>query len=46
MYKGQRVTVVIPTKNELKNLERLLPTIPDFVDEVLVVDGYSIDGTS
>jgi len=46
MYKGQGVTVVIPTKNELENLKRLLPTIPDFVDEVLVIDGYSIDGTS
>ncbi len=46
MYKGQGVTVVIPTKNELENLKRLLPTIPDFVDEVIVVDGYSIDGTS
>lgn len=46
MYKGQGVTVVIPTKNELENLKRLLPTVPDFVDEVLVVDGYSTDGTS
>ena len=46
MYKGQGVTVVIPTKNELENLKRLLPTIPEFVDEVLVVDGYSSDGTS
>jgi glycosyltransferase involved in cell wall biosynthesis len=46
MYRGQGVTVVIPTKNELENLRRLLPTIPDFVDEVLVVDGYSTDGTS
>jgi glycosyltransferase involved in cell wall biosynthesis len=45
VYKGQGVTVVIPTKNELKNLKRLLPTIPAFVDEVLVIDGYSSDGT-
>ena len=46
MYKGQGVTVVIPTKNELENLKRLLPTIPSFIDEVLVVDGYSNDGTA
>jgi glycosyltransferase involved in cell wall biosynthesis len=46
MYKGQGVTVVIPTKNEIQNLERLLPTIPNYVDEVLVVDGYSTDGTA
>lgn len=46
MYKDQGVTVVIPTKNEIQNLGRLLPTIPDYVDEVLVVDGYSLDGTA
>ena len=45
MYKGHGVTVVIPTKNEVSNLRKLLPTIPKYVDEVLIVDGYSNDGT-
>lgn len=45
MYKGRGITVVIPTKNEVSNLRKLLPTIPEYVDEVLIVDGYSNDGT-
>jgi hypothetical protein len=40
-----RVTVVIPTLNEAENLPYVLPRIPDWVDEVLLVDGHSDDGT-
>ncbi len=40
-----RVSVVIPAKNEAKNLPHVLPRIPDWVDEVLLVDGHSTDGT-
>jgi glycosyltransferase involved in cell wall biosynthesis len=40
-----RVSVVIPTLNEEKNLRHVLPLIPDWVDEVLIVDGRSKDGT-
>ena len=39
------VTVVIPTLNEARNLPHVLPRIPDDVDEVILVDGRSIDGT-
>jgi len=39
------VTVVIPTLNEAGNLDHVLPRIPHWVDEVIVVDGGSIDGT-
>ena len=42
---GPRVSVVIPALNEAKNLERLLPTLPDGLFEVIVVDGASTDGT-
>jgi glycosyltransferase involved in cell wall biosynthesis len=41
-----RVSVVIPALNEAKNLPHVLPRIPDWVDEVLVVDGRSTDGTA
>jgi glycosyltransferase involved in cell wall biosynthesis len=37
--------VVIPTLNEAKNLPHVLPTIPDWVAEVIIVDGLSVDGT-
>lgn len=40
-----RVTVVIPTLNEAKNLRYVLPYIPDWVHEVLIVDGHSSDNT-
>jgi glycosyltransferase involved in cell wall biosynthesis len=40
-----RVSVVIPTLNEAANLPHVLPFIPTWVDEVLLVDGYSTDQT-
>jgi glycosyltransferase involved in cell wall biosynthesis len=40
-----RVSVVIPTLNEADNLPHVLPRIPDWVDEVLLVDGHSTDTT-
>jgi glycosyltransferase involved in cell wall biosynthesis len=39
------VSVVIPTLNEAKNLPHVLPGIPAWVDEVVVVDGRSTDDT-
>lgn len=39
-----RVSVVIPTKNEAANLPYVLPHIPRWVHEVIVVDGGSVDG--
>jgi glycosyltransferase involved in cell wall biosynthesis len=39
-----RISVVVPAKNEARNLELVLPQLP--VDaEVIVVDGHSTDGT-
>ena len=40
-----RVSVVIPALNEARNLERLLPMLPDGIFEVILVDGASTDGT-
>lgn len=39
------VSVVIPSLNEAENLPYVLPRIPQWVDEVLLVDGYSTDNT-
>jgi glycosyltransferase involved in cell wall biosynthesis len=39
------VSVVIPTLNEADNLKHVLPRIPNWVDEILIVDGHSTDGT-
>jgi glycosyltransferase involved in cell wall biosynthesis len=40
-----RVSVVIPALNEARNLPHVLARIPADVHEVILVDGYSVDGT-
>ena len=40
-----RVSVVIPARNEAKNLHHVLPFIPSLVDEIVLVDGQSVDDT-
>jgi glycosyltransferase involved in cell wall biosynthesis len=40
-----RVSVVIPARNEAKNLYHFLPHIPANVDEIILVDGHSTDDT-
>jgi glycosyltransferase involved in cell wall biosynthesis len=46
MYKGNSITVIIPCLNEEQGIERVLRAMPDFVDEVIVVDNASTDRTS
>ena len=46
MYKGQRITVIIPCLNEEQGIEQVLSRMPDFVDDVIVVDNGSTDRTS
>jgi len=40
-----RVSVVIPTLNEARNIPHVLRALPPSVDQVIVVDGRSVDGT-
>ncbi len=40
-----RVSIVIPTLNEAANLRHVMPRIPTWVHEVLIVDGHSTDDT-
>lgn len=40
-----KVSVVIPAMNEADNLRFILPLLPPLVDEVILVDGRSTDGT-
>jgi glycosyltransferase involved in cell wall biosynthesis len=39
------VTVIVPTLNEARNLPHVLPLIPAWIDEVILVDGLSKDDT-
>src|ERR1700733_13919632 len=40
------VSVVIPAKNEARNLPHVLPALPEGLDQVILVDGGSTDGTA
>jgi glycosyltransferase involved in cell wall biosynthesis len=42
---GLSVSLVIPTRNQAVTLRQLLPTVPSLIDEVVIVDGGSTDGT-
>lgn len=40
-----KISVVIPAFNEARNLPHVLPLIPEWVHEIILVDGHSIDDT-
>ena len=44
-FRDVTVSVVIPALNEARNLPHVLPQVPHWVDEVVLVDGGSEDGT-
>lgn len=46
MYKAQKITVIIPCLNEEQGIEQVLRRMPEFVDQVIVVDNGSTDRTS
>ena len=46
MYKEKTIAVVIPAYNEEKLIGRTIGTLPDFVDQIVVVDDCSRDQTS
>ena len=46
MYKSLSITVIIPCLNEEQGIEKVLRAMPEFVDEVIVVDNNSTDRTS
>jgi len=39
------ISVIIPARNEARNLEYVLPKIPSIVNEVILIDGHSTDDT-
>ena len=45
MLGAHRVSVVVPCMNEAENLPLVLPRIPDWVSEVVVVDDHCTDDT-
>jgi dolichol-phosphate hexosyltransferase len=45
MLRGKTISLVIPCMNERKGLEQVFPFVPSCVDEVVIVDYKSTDGT-
>jgi dolichol-phosphate mannosyltransferase len=45
LYPGHKVTAIIPARNEARNLTEVIEGVKPFVDEVLMVDGNSTDGS-
>jgi glycosyltransferase involved in cell wall biosynthesis len=45
MYRGLSISVVIPCFNEEHGVKHVIETMPSYVDEVIVVDNNSTDGT-
>ena len=46
MYRGQRISVVIPCHNEEEGVRAVMAQMPSIVDEVVVVDNASTDHTA
>src|SRR4051812_21120139 len=46
MYRGKSVAVVVPAYNEEKQIHKVITTMPDYIDKVVIVDDCSKDGTS
>ena len=45
LYKSLSITVIIPCLNEEQGIEKVLRRMPEFVDQVIVVDNGSTDRT-
>ncbi|MBN3267452.1 glycosyltransferase family 2 protein [Bordetella bronchiseptica] len=46
MYKNHRITVVVPAHNEETQIGRVITTMPDCVDDIVIVNDCSRDRTS
>lgn len=45
MYKGKKISAVIPAHNEETQIGRVIETMPAFVDQIIIVDDNSTDRT-
>lgn len=43
--KEVKISIIIPTLNEVENVKHVFPFIPKYIDEIVVIDGNSTDGT-
>lgn len=46
MYRGKKVSVVVPAYNEETQIGRVIETMPDFIDMIVIINDRSKDRTS
>jgi glycosyltransferase involved in cell wall biosynthesis len=46
MYRDKTVAVVVPAYNEQQLIGKVIETMPEFVDRIVVVNDKSTDGTA
>jgi len=46
MYKDKTIVVVIPAYNEEAQIAKVIETMPEYVDRMVVIDDHSSDGTA
>jgi glycosyltransferase involved in cell wall biosynthesis len=46
MYKDHTIAAVVPAYNEETSISRVIETMPEYVDRIVVVDDASRDGTA
>ena len=42
---SEKITYACITQNRIKSIQRNIPKVIDYVDKIVIVDGFSIDGT-
>ncbi len=45
MYKSKSVCIVVPAYNEETQIKKVIETLPDYVDKIVIVDDLSSDNT-
>jgi glycosyltransferase involved in cell wall biosynthesis len=45
MYKNKVICVVVPAYNEATQIGKVITTMPDYIDHIVVIDDASTDGT-
>jgi glycosyltransferase involved in cell wall biosynthesis len=46
VYRGRKISIVIPCYNEEEGIGRVIPSLPASIDEIIVVDNNSSDRTA